>query len=131
MNDGAPTIAIVDDDQSVLESIEDLLRSVGCDVLLFASAAALLIPDSLHKIDCLITDICLPGMSGLELERRARQQRPELPVVLLTAHDGAWNQAQPIASSQPGRFLFRKPVDGKALIAAIQTALADTNRRDP
>ena len=120
MNDDAPTVAVVDDDRSVLESIEDLLKSVGYNVRSYSSADALLVSDTLQTVDCLITDICLPGTGGLELERHARQQRPELPVILLTARDEAWNQAQQLVSTQAGRILFRKPVDGEALLAAIK-----------
>jgi FixJ family two-component response regulator len=129
MSGEAPIVAVVDDDRSVLESLEDLLRSAGYSVQLFPSAAALLATNALHAVDCLITDLTLCGMGGLELEQHARQQRPELPVILLTAHDDAWKQAQPVASSVPGRSLFPKPLEGEMLIAAIDKAISDSPSR--
>ena len=80
--------------------------------------------DALQTVDCIITDICLPGVSGFELEQRVLQRRPGLPVILLTARDEAWKQAQHLLSAEAGRSLFRKPVDGGALLAAIKAALA-------
>jgi two-component system, OmpR family, response regulator ChvI len=125
MTEQAAIVAVVDDDRNVLESFEDLLKSAGYGVRLFPSASALLATDALQSVDCLITDISLPGMSGLELERHARRERPELPVILITAQDNAWKEAQPVASSVPGRFLFPKPLEADLLIATIAKAIRE------
>jgi FixJ family two-component response regulator len=111
------TVAIVDDDKRLLESLEDLLESAGHAVRTFSSAQTFLDSPALPEIDCLITDIGMPGMDGFALQRQMQQERPELPVILIT---GRHEIASPHAMRN--RF-FRKPFDGKALLAAIGDAL--------
>ena len=113
-------VAVVDDDRGVLESMEDLLNSAGYDVRPFPSGAALMTSGVLDSIDCLVTDVSMPGMSGLELERLVRSGRPALPVVLVTGHEATWEQAQRVAHTIEFRFLFRKPLDGDTLVALIE-----------
>src|SRR5262245_33604469 len=104
-------VAIVDDDQRMLQSLEDLLESAGHSVLAFASAQTLLDSSSLLKVDCLITDIGMPGMDGIELERLMGERRPEVPVILITGR----HEIAESMSAQHNR-LFRKPFDGQALL---------------
>ena len=111
-------VAIVDDNKRLLESLENLLESAGHTVRAFASARALLDSDVVLEIDCLITDIGMPGMDGLELQRLLGEQRPELPVILITARHEIVEPPQ----TKHNRF-FRKPFDGQALLAAIGDAL--------
>ena len=80
MYNSKPIVAVVDDDQRMLQSLEDLLESAGHCVLAFASAQTLLDSSSLPEVDCLITDIGMPGMDGFELERLMGERRPEVPV---------------------------------------------------
>ena len=111
-------VAIVDDDPRVLESLEELLESAGHVARRFSSAHSLLDSKALLEIDCLITDISMPGMDGLELQRLMGEKRPDLPVILLT---GRYEFAD-LPQARHSRF-FRKPFDGQALLAAIGDAL--------
>ena len=113
-------IAIVDDDQRVLESLGDLLESAGYSVRLFESAATFLRADAVNSIDALISDIRMPGLDGIELQRRVGSARPQLPVILITARTDVDLARIP----QPNnRGVFRKPVDATELIRAIEAAL--------
>jgi len=117
-------VAIVDDDPRVLESLEELLESAGHHARRFSSAQALLDNKALSEIDCLITDISMPGMDGLELQCLIGEKRPDLPVILLT---GRYELAD-LPQARHNRF-FRKPFDGPELLAAIGDAL--TGREIP
>ena len=79
-------VAVVDDDQTILDSIENLPESAGHVARLFASAAALLESGTLAELDCLIPDIDLPEIDGFELLRRVHAGRPELPVIFIAGH---------------------------------------------
>jgi FixJ family two-component response regulator len=115
------TIAVVDDDQRVLESLENLLASADYAVRLFSSAAALLESRSLLEIDCLISDIDMPTMDGFELMRAVRAARPELPIIVVTGYPEMLNRMPPIGS---GHYrLFKKPFDGQELLTAVSDAL--------
>ncbi|THK35871.1 response regulator [Ensifer sp. MPMI2T] len=118
MSNSKSVVAVVDDDQRVLDSLEDLLESAGHTVRAFSSARTLLNSDALPEIDCLITDIGMPGMDGFELKRMMTERRPGLPVILIT---GRHEIPEP-PEAKHNRF-FRKPFDGQALLAAIGDAL--------
>lgn len=124
MSNPKPIVAIVDDDRRLLESLEDLLESAGHAVRLFQSAQTLLDSDVLSEIDCLVTDIGMPGMDGFELQRLMGQRRPGLPVILITGrHEIAeWPQAK-------HNWFFRKPFDGQMLLASIGDALNGKEKR--
>lgn len=131
MTDHPPrfTIAVVDDDQGILESLEGLLESADHAVRLFASAAALLESGYLAEIDCLISDIDMPATDGLELSRVVHAARPELPIILITGHPGMLSRLPPIG---PGYYrLFKKPFDGEELLRTISDALRDPKLRRP
>ena len=113
-------IGVVDDDPRVLESLEELLASGGHRVLPFPSAEAFIDSQGFQKVDCLLSDIGMPGMSGLELLRIARAEHPNLPVILITARDEQYQRA----SIEGGaRSLFRKPFDAKELLATLDRIL--------
>ena len=82
------TIAVVDDDPRILESLEILLESADYAVHVFASGNALLESGCVAEIDCLISDIGLPGMDGFELSRAVQAARPELSTILITGQAG-------------------------------------------
>ncbi len=117
-------VAIVDDDRRLLESLEDLLESAGHAVRLFPSAQTLLNSNAVPEIDCLITDIGMPGMDGFELQRLMSERRPGLPVILITGR----HEIAELPQAKRNRF-FRKPFDGRALLAAIGDAL--TGKENP
>ena len=113
-----PTIAVIDDDPRLLESLEELLESAGYAACCFRSAGHLLVR-GLSDLDLLITDIGMPGTDGFELRDIVKKVRPELPVFLITGrHEIAdHGRAQGISG------FFRKPFDAPALLVAIADAL--------
>jgi FixJ family two-component response regulator len=116
-------VAVVDDDPHVLESFDELLGSAGYQVLLFSSASAFLEGDGIQRVDCLISDIRMPSMSGWELLRMAHSERPGLPVILMTARDQEHSRDQ--VERSWARFLFRKPFDSRELVRAVDRLLRE------
>jgi FixJ family two-component response regulator len=114
-------VAVVDDDLRVLESLENLLESAGHTVRLFTSARALLDTCAFSDIDCLISDIGMPFIDGVELQRLAHAACPRLPVILITGQDLT---ARVIAAKYHCEGFFRKPFNGQDLLVAINTALS-------
>jgi FixJ family two-component response regulator len=120
MGERKQTIAVVDDDPRLLESLADLFESTGHAVRTFSSAKAL-IDTGLSDIDCLITDIGMPVMDGFELLDIVKKARPSLPVFLITGRHEIGDQQR--ASGKGISGFFRKPFDGPALLVAIENAL--------
>lgn len=120
-------VAVVDDDVRVLESLEDLLQSAGHRVHLYRSARALLEDDAFRRVDCVVSDIGMPGIDGYELERRARAARPELAVVLITGRRELI-AARPASNRDAARDILVKPFGEADLLGAIARALG---RRAP
>ena len=117
-----PLIAVVDDDISVRESLDSLLRSNGLGVRVFPSAEEFLNSVHLRKTDCLISDIRMPGMSGIELHRHLVASGRHVPVVFITAH-GLDEQARAEALSNGAVAYLIKPFSGDELLDAVNTAL--------
>jgi len=115
-------VAVVDDDQSVLRSLEYLLESADYAVRLFTSGSDLLDSGCLQTIDCLISDIDVPGMEGFELLRQVHAARPGLPIILITGYPDTLKRLPGFGGNCP-RF-FTKPFQGPELLAAISEALA-------
>jgi CheY-like chemotaxis protein len=87
-SDAKQTVAVIDDDYRMLESLHDLLDAAGFDVRLFASPDSFLGTSAVHEVDCVISDIGLPTIDGFALQRLIRQARAALPVILITGrHD--------------------------------------------
>jgi FixJ family two-component response regulator len=114
-------VAVVDDDQGILRSLEYLLESADYAVRLFASGTELLDGGCLPEIDCLISDIDMPGMDGFELLRMVHAARPKLPIILITGYPDTLKRLPPLGGSNP-RF-FTKPFQGPQLLAAVTDAL--------
>ena len=114
-------VAVIDDDQSILRSLEYLLESADYAVRLFTSATALLDRGCLSEIDCLISDIDMPGIDGFELLRRVHAERPGLPTILITGYPDTLERLPPLGASRP-RF-FTKPFKGPELLAAVGDAI--------
>jgi FixJ family two-component response regulator len=118
----APLVAVVDDDISVRESLESLIRSVGLEVRLSASAEEFLKSARPRTADCLVLDVRLPGMSGIELHHRLLTQRCEVPVIFITAH-ASDNRARSQAASDWTVAYLAKPFSDEELLDAVHTAL--------
>lgn len=116
------TVFIVDDDPSVRDSLALLLSLRGHASLVFASAEDFLGALQPDWTGCVVADIRMPGMSGLELQEHLRQQAPSLPVIVVTAH-GDVTAARRAFLAQAVDFI-EKPFDGEQLIAVIERALA-------
>ena len=117
-------ISIVDDDQSVRESLGRLLSSVGFAVNTYASAQKYLSSDQAGSADCLLLDIRMPGMSGIELQRQLVANHSEVSVIFMTAHEEETERAQALEGN--ARTVLIKPVSEEALLNAIDSALKDT-----
>lgn len=81
-----PRVSIVDDDESVREAISSLLRSIGLEAKVFASAEQFLNSDYQHNADCLILDVRMPGMTGLQLQEKLASAKCDIPIIFITAH---------------------------------------------
>src|ERR1700682_4880746 len=117
----APLISVVDDDISVRRSLDRLIRSVRLEVRLFASAEEFLTSDHSRKADCLILDVRLPGVSGIELHHHLLARRCHVPVIFITAH-GSDDSAREAASDWTVAY-FIKPFGGDELLEAVDLAL--------
>ena len=113
----------VDDDLRVRESIESLVESAGYTPLVFPSAEEFLQSGTLPQATCLIADVRMPGMDGIELQRRVRLERPQLPMIFISAHqdDDARRRALDGGAVE---FLY-KPFDGADLLRAMDRALKE------
>ena len=118
---GFDVISIVDDDESVRAAIKALLRSAGYAVGTFASAEIFLESGALHETECLIVDVRMPGIDGLELQHRLNVARSAVPIIFVTAHDDEARRRTAIQADAAD--FFHKPFEGNALVEAIQSAL--------
>src|SRR5215510_14786786 len=84
-----PLISVVDDDESVRESLPDLLREFGFDAQTFSSAEEFLASESIADTNCLLLDVAMPGMTGPDLQRELRVREQSIPIVFITAHRDA------------------------------------------
>ena len=116
-----PLVSVVDDDESVRESLPDLLREFGFAVRAFSSAEAFLASDCIEQTKCLILDIAMPGMTGPGLQRELKLRRQEIPIVFITAHGD--NTIRPRLLEQGAVECLFKPFSDTALREALNTAL--------
>jgi FixJ family two-component response regulator len=116
-----PLISVVDDDESVRESLSGLIRSVGFGAMVFGSAEEFLSSNRLLDTDCLILDVRMPGMNGLELQRRLAASHMSIPVIFITAHGD--EEARLRALNGGAVEYLLKPFSEEALLTAIDTAL--------
>ena len=113
-----PVVAAVDDDDRVRASIQSVLESAGYEAVVFASAEAFLASGVLRQATCLLADVRLPGMDGLELQRRIRRARPQLPIIFITTHDDEHIRQQAL---QDGAVDFQvKLFDAAQLLDSIE-----------
>ena len=114
-------IAIVDDDDSVRSALHGMLKAVGLPSQAFASAEEFLKSGQQYQTGCLITDIRMPGISGLELQARLKQQECNVPIIFITAFDDAEIRAQAIKEGAV-EFLV-KPFDHQLLLKMLRGTL--------
>lgn len=114
-------ISVVDDDESLRESLEGLLKSLGYAVAVFSSAESFLSSTTRARTDCLILDVRMPGMSGSELQRELIAQRNQPPIIFITAHGDDDVVARVMADGAVDCLL--KPFSEDALLNAIGRAL--------
>jgi FixJ family two-component response regulator len=115
-------VSVVDDDISVRRSLDRLMRSAGLEVNLFASAEEFLNSSHPRKADCLILDIRLPGISGVDLHRHLLARSYNVPVIFITAHGSDEHVRSEAASDWTVAYLI-KPLDGDELLDAVDAAL--------
>ncbi len=118
-----PLIAVVDDDQSVRESLPDLLRELGFAVRAFESAEAFLASGIIVQTRCLILDIAMPGMSGPELQRRLRTSGQAIRIIFVTA--GADDTVRQQVLAEGAVECLVKPFGEAQLVAALNAALTE------
>jgi len=115
-------ISIVDDDAAVREATRALVRSLGHPATAYASAEEFLSSDQLHETSCLITDVQMPGMTGIELQDRLNSAGPHCPVIVVTGSPDASLHARALAAGAIG--VLGKPFSDETLIACLDGALA-------
>lgn len=124
----APTVFVVEDDEGVRNSLEVLLRLEGLRARGFESAEAFLAAVSPGWSGCLVVDLRMPGMGGLELLERLREAGCPLPAIVITAHGDVANTRSSFRAGAVD--FFEKPVDNAALLAAVRQAMdRDAARR--
>lgn len=127
MNAQAPKvsiIAIVEDDDPLRDALESILKAAGFSVDKFPSAEAFLDFPERQTTGCLVLDVRLPGMSGIELQRRLLEMNCDIPIVFVTANGDA-SVRERVMSAGAAAFLA-KPVRSEALLASIRNAMERT-----
>jgi FixJ family two-component response regulator len=119
----ARRIAIVDDDQSVQSALQDLIESEGLSTLCFGSAEEFLDSGAQNEAGCLIADIRMPGMSGIELQAKLKVDRCRIPIIFITAHGDARMRIQAMRDGAV-EFLM-KPFDNAVLLETVHAAVED------
>ena len=116
-----PLLSVVDDDESVRESLPDLLREFGFDARAFASAREFLLSDYLHATKGLILDVAMPGMTGLDLQQELNRRGQDIPIIFITGQKDEVIRQQ--AFSKGAVKLLYKPFSDTAVLDAINAAL--------
>ena len=124
MINNSPQISIVDDDDSVRDALKSLIDSVGFRVEVFASGEDFLNSPNISETDCLITDVRMPGMSGLELQERLNATGASIPTVFISAHDDTEARARAIRGGAID--FLQKPFSADSLLGAISACLEKT-----
>jgi FixJ family two-component response regulator len=114
-------LAILDDDRSFQSALKDLIESEGMSALCFDSPEQFLDSRARHKATCLIADICMPGMSGIELQAKLKAEPCPIPIIFIT---GAGDIPMAVTAMREGASdFFTKPVDGTSLLSSVGRAL--------
>jgi len=116
-----PVIAVVDDEEAIRDALSDLLLVMGYSCQAFDRAEAFLAAHTSNRFDCLITDIRMPGISGLELLERLRAAGSTLPVIVVTSFDDPLIRSRAFESG--AHAYLTKPVTDDVLLQSLKTAL--------
>jgi FixJ family two-component response regulator len=122
-----PVISIVDDDEAVRLALCSLVRSLGYVSNVFASAEEFLESSYVNDTSCLISDVQMPGMNGIELQSRLKRLDCRTPVIFVTAFPDGRNRARALEAGAIG--FMEKPFEGRAMIQLIETALRARRER--
>lgn len=124
-----PVISIVDDDKPGRIALSSLMRSLGYESHLFSCAEDFLASTERNVTDCLITDVQMPGMSGLELQLELGLHNPLVPIIFITAHPD--DSVRQRAKARGAVCFLSKPFDGQVLIDCIELILKNTQTHPP
>jgi FixJ family two-component response regulator len=124
-----PLISIVDDDESMRESTEELVRSLGYQVAAFASAEEFLQSDSVDSTSCLIADVQMPGLSGIDLQRWLIDRGVKMPMIFITAFPQEGTRLRAMTAGAIG--YLGKPFSEESLLKCLDTALGSSDERIP
>lgn len=116
-----PVVAVVDDDESVRESLPDLIREFGFAAHAFSSAEQFLASDIVSQTKCLVLDIAMPGMSGLDLQRQLKGRETAIPVIFITAQKEETLRTRAFEQGAAG--FLPKPFSDTSLLEALKAAL--------
>lgn len=122
----ATLISVVDDDESVRDSTQTLLRSAGYTVATFESGELYLKSDTRWQTECLILDMRMPGMDGLELQRRLSGSDTGVPIIFMTAHGD--ERSRELAIGGGAWHFFQKPFAAREFLDAVQSAVQGAHR---
>jgi FixJ family two-component response regulator len=122
MKDPEPVVFVIDDDKPIREGLEGLIRSVGVRVLLFASAEEFLSAKRPDAPACLILDVRMPGLNGLDLQRKLSDAGVHIPIIFITGHGDIPMSVR--AMKEGAQEFLTKPVRGQDLLDAVQKAIA-------
>jgi FixJ family two-component response regulator len=123
----APLISIVDDDESMRESTKGLVRSLGYQAAAFASAEEFLQSDSVDSTSCLIADVQMPGLSGIDLQRWLIDRGVKMPMIFITAFPQEGTRLRAMTAGAIG--YLGKPFSEESLLKCLDTALGSSNER--
>jgi len=128
MNENNPFICVIDDESSIRESLSSLLRSAGLKVRAFASAQEFLASAPLEALSCLVLDVRLPGISGLDLQQELVSKDIQIPIIFITGHGDI---PMSVRAIKAGAIEFlTKPFDDEYLLEAIRSAIARDNKNE-
>ena len=124
----SPVIAVIDDDQAIREALEDLLSSLGYRALPFASAEDFLAFPGRSDVACMVCDVRMGGMTGLDLQASLNAEGKPSPMIFMTSYTDTATRAKALAGGAHG--FLEKPVDADVLIACLASALQHEVRPD-
>lgn len=116
-----PLVAVVDDDESVRESLPDLLGELGFRSTVFSSAEEFLVSESLGQTNCLVLDIAMPGMTGFDLQKELKVRGQSIPIIFITAQKDDAVRTRALKQGAVG--FLSKPFSDTALLSALNAAL--------